>query len=181
MECGWLARRATPPNLVSVARFLLAPVILLVLFAQERGWAVVLYGLSFATDWLDGFLARRLSMESNAGRVLDPLADNVVAGAVAVALAIRGEMPWWVVGILLVRDVGLITGAVAVARHGKEMPAANTLAKITFAAVEVMVLVHLADWRVLEGPALWIGTAAALASIVFYIRTGISYGRKDAS
>ncbi len=181
MECGWLVKRATLPNLVSVARILLAPVILVMLFAQERGWAVVLYGLSLATDWLDGFLARRFSMESDAGRVLDPLADNVVAGAVAVALAIRGEMPWWVVGILLVRDVGLIAGAVAVTRRGEEMPPANVLAKVSFAAVEMMVLIHLADWRFLEGTALWTGTAAALVSVIFYVRTGFSYSRKDAS
>ncbi len=181
MESGWLIRRATPPNLVSVARFLLAPIILVVLFAQERGWALALYGLSLATDWLDGFLARRLSMVSNAGRVLDPLADNVVAGAVAIALAVQGEMPWWAVAILLIRDAGLVAGAVAVARRGEEVPAANVLAKMTFAAVEVMVLVHLADWRLLEGPALWTGTAAAVVSVVFYARTGIAYSRKDAS
>jgi len=181
MESEWLVRRATPPNLVSVARFLLAPAILVVLFAHERGWAVALFGLSLVTDWLDGFLARRLSMVSDTGRVLDPLADNVVAGSVAIALAVRGEMPWWVVAILLVRDAGLVAGAVAVARHGEEMPATNVLAKITFAAVEVMVLVHLADWRLLEGPALWAGTAAALVSVVFYARTGIGYRRKDAS
>ena len=61
------------------------------------------------------------------------------------------------------------------------MPATNVLAKVTFAVVEVMVLVYLADWQLLEGLMLWVGTAAALVSMVFYVRTGLGYGRKDAS
>ncbi len=175
----WPRTLATPPNLVSLARLLMAPVILWVFEVRGRSAAVALFGVAMLTDWLDGYLARRLNMVTDAGRVLDPLADKVVVDAVAVVLAVRGEIPVWAAVLLVVRDVGIVAGAVALAGKGGAMPASNAIGKVAFTAIGLMVLVHLADWRVVEPVALWTGVAAAVISTVSYARIGIAHSRKD--
>lgn len=171
---------ASPPNLVSLTRLVLAPCIVAALAVWGRGLATALFAVAVLTDWLDGFLARRLDMVSNAGRILDPVADKVVIDSVAVALACRGELPVWVAGLLVVRDIGIVAGALALSRGGGAVPASNTIGKIAFTVIGLMVLVHLADWSAVEPWTLWAGVGAAVVSAVSYARTGSIAGRKDA-
>jgi cardiolipin synthase len=104
-------RILTIPNLLSFARLLGVPVFLwLILGPQADGWAVVLLTVSGITDWLDGKIARATGQISRLGQLLDPLADRLYIAATILGLAIRGIIPWWLVGILLLRDV--ILGAV---------------------------------------------------------------------
>jgi cardiolipin synthase len=63
--------------------------------------------LSGVTDWLDGYLARKLDQTSKLGEILDPVADRLYILAVVVGLGVRGIVPWWVVIILPARDAFL--------------------------------------------------------------------------
>ncbi len=99
-------RILTIPNLLSFARLLGVPVFLwLILVPQADGWAVVLLTISGITDWLDGKIARATGQISRLGQLLDPLADRLYIAATLLGLAIRSIIPWWLVGILLLRDV----------------------------------------------------------------------------
>ncbi len=95
----------TLPNLLSMVRLAGVPLFLwLVLGPEWDGWALVLLMVSGFTDWLDGYLARRLDQRSTLGEILDPVADRLYILAVVVGLALREIIPWWVALLLPLRD-----------------------------------------------------------------------------
>lgn len=101
-------RALTIPNLVSVVRLAGVPLFLwLVLGPEEDGWALAVLMLSGVTDWLDGFLARKLNQTSRLGQVLDPVADRLYIFAVVVGLAWRDVIPLWLAVLLPARDLML--------------------------------------------------------------------------
>ena len=100
------ARVWTVPNAVSFLRLLGVPLFLwLVLGPEADGWALALLAVSGVTDYLDGYLARRLGQTSRLGQVLDPVADRLYILAVVIGLALRDIVPWWFAVVLPLRDV----------------------------------------------------------------------------
>jgi cardiolipin synthase len=99
-------RWLTVPNALSFVRLLGVPLFLwLLLGPQADGWALVVLVASGITDWLDGRLARALDQYSRLGELLDPLADRLYTVATLVAFLIRGIVPWWVLVLIIGRDV----------------------------------------------------------------------------
>jgi cardiolipin synthase len=101
-DAGW----RTWANLVTLIRLALLPVFLWLLFdTGHRAIAAWLLASLGATDWIDGFLARRLGQVSNIGKIIDPVADRllVIVGLFAVAAA--HGVPWWFAGTTLAREV----------------------------------------------------------------------------
>jgi cardiolipin synthase len=106
----------TLPNLLSFLRLLGVPVFLLLVLGPEAdGWALLLLAVSGVTDYLDGYLARRLGQTSVLGQALDPVADRLYILAVVVGLALRDVIPWWLAVSLPLRDV-LLWGLVPLLR-----------------------------------------------------------------
>ncbi|HEY0948554.1 CDP-alcohol phosphatidyltransferase family protein [Nocardioides sp.] len=96
----------TLPNLLSVVRLAGVPLFLwLVLGPEADGWALALLAVSGVTDFLDGYLARRLGQTSTLGQILDPVADRLYILAVVVGLALRDVIPWWAALSLPLRDL----------------------------------------------------------------------------
>lgn len=104
------------PNLLSVFRILLiAPAVLLIL-KQEYVWATAITALAVFTDGLDGFLARRFGWHTRVGGFLDPVADKLLFVSVFLALGFSGHIAWWLVALVIGRDV-LIAGGAFVYQH----------------------------------------------------------------
>lgn len=96
------------PNALSVLRLLGVPLFLwLLLVEHSDAWALVVLMVSGFTDWLDGKLARLLDQQTRLGELLDPAADRLYMIAVPIAFGIRGILPWWVIGLLIGREVVL--------------------------------------------------------------------------
>jgi cardiolipin synthase len=111
-------RVLTVPNVISFIRLLCIPLFLWLLFgADERTAAFVLLGLLGATDWVDGWIARRYDQESDLGKVLDPVADRAVLLTAAIALTADGVVPLWVGVVVLAREalISIVTLALAAA------------------------------------------------------------------
>jgi cardiolipin synthase len=112
-------RVLTVPNVLSVLRLLGIPVFLwLVLGPEADGWAVLLLMASGLTDYLDGVIARRTGQISRLGQLLDPLADRLYVIATLLGLGLRDIVPWWLVALLLGRDVVLAFTLPILRRHG---------------------------------------------------------------
>ena len=112
-------RILTIPNVLSFLRLLGVPLFLwLVLVPEADGWAFVLLVVSGATDWLDGAIARATGQISRLGQLLDPLADRLYIAATLVGLALRGIIPWWLVVVLLSRDLVLAVALALLKRRG---------------------------------------------------------------
>lgn len=94
------------PNSLSILRLAGVPLFLwLLLGPRADGWALAVLVFSAATDWLDGKLARWLNQMSKLGQLLDPAADRLYVVATLIAFLLRGIMPWWVVTVLIGREL----------------------------------------------------------------------------
>jgi cardiolipin synthase (CMP-forming) len=112
-------RILTVPNAISVARLAGVPVFLwLVLGPEADGWAVGLLIAAGASDWLDGVIARAWNQQSRLGQVLDPAADRLYIAATLTGLAVRDIIPWWLVGLLVARELVLGVALLVLRRHG---------------------------------------------------------------
>jgi len=96
--------------LLSLARGASGPVIAYWILQEQWGVAAVATLMSGATDWLDGYLARRMRLTSVLGSYLDPLGDKLLVCCVAVALAAKGLLPTWLATAVVARDAGLVGG-----------------------------------------------------------------------
>lgn len=104
----------TVPNILSLLRLAGIPVMIwLILGPGADGLAVLVLALGGFTDWLDGYLARRWHQTSRLGQMLDPIADRLYILAVLFSLALRDIIPWWLVSILVSREIliGLLVPA----------------------------------------------------------------------
>ena len=109
----------TIPNILSFARLLGVPLFLwLVLVPQADLAAFALLVVSGITDWLDGVIARATGQISRLGQLLDPLADRLYVAATLIGLALRAISPWWLVVLVLARDVVLAIMLVVLKRRG---------------------------------------------------------------
>jgi cardiolipin synthase len=107
------SRRTRPdwqtwPNLITMVRFVLIPVYVALVVAGHPGWALASLVVLGASDWADGFLARRLHQESALGKALDPIADRLAIVAIVLSLVLVGLLPWIVVAIVVAVDLALL-------------------------------------------------------------------------
>ena len=155
-------RVLTVPNVISLVRLLLVPVFALLIVRGQDGWAVAVLAVSGASDWLDGVLARRLGQVSRLGQLLDPAADRLFIIVTLVALAWSGVVPWWLLGVLVLRDVVLAVMLVVLARAGYAPLQVHLAGKAgTFALLYAFPLLLLAQWDS------WVGTVAGVVGWAF--------------
>lgn len=121
----------TIPNLISLVRLALIPVFLWLLFGKDdpfaAGW---LLGFIGATDWIDGYLARRLNQVSEVGKFLDPLADRLAVATAVVAGLVSGDLPGWFAWALIIREGLVALGALVVGLMGHTKLAVRDLGKL---------------------------------------------------
>lgn len=112
----------TVPNLITLGRLACVPLFLWLLVArEERLAAAALLAVLGATDWVDGYLARRLGQVSEVGKILDPTADRIMLLVAVLAIALDGSVPWWFAGATLAREavvsiIALVLGALGARR-----------------------------------------------------------------
>ncbi|WP_029030407.1 CDP-alcohol phosphatidyltransferase family protein [Salinarimonas rosea] len=98
----------TIPNLISVFRLLLVPVVIVAILQGNWLAAFVLFLVAGVSDGIDGWIARRFDMRSELGAVIDPLADKALLVSIYVTLAIVGAMAEWLVVLVVSRDVMIV-------------------------------------------------------------------------
>ncbi|GAA4678635.1 CDP-alcohol phosphatidyltransferase family protein [Pseudonocardia yuanmonensis] len=112
-------RVLTVPNLLSVLRLAGVPLFLwLLLGPHADGWAILVLAVGGVTDWADGKLARLLNQYSRLGELLDPAVDRLYILSALVALGVREIVPWWVVVVLVARDLVLGVCVSVLRRYG---------------------------------------------------------------
>ncbi|HLP23031.1 MAG TPA: CDP-alcohol phosphatidyltransferase family protein [Microbacteriaceae bacterium] len=113
-----LHRVLTVPNLISFARLGLVPVFLWLIVAGDYAAALIVLVIASVSDALDGWLARTLKQISNLGILLDPIADRLYILAALIGLSWRGLVPWWVLALIVSRDILLVVLALVLWRNG---------------------------------------------------------------
>lgn len=136
------ARIVTIPNILSVSRIILLPIVLLLLFKGENAAAVAVMLVSWTTDALDGYLARRLGQVSNLGRVLDHLVDKVWVGSVLVALVFIRDLPLFLAGAVILRDILILAGSGVIMKVRGSFVQSDVVGKITGFAFALMMVFY---------------------------------------
>jgi len=112
-------RILTLPNAITVVRLCTLPVFVYLLFGADDRWTAgwVLFAIG-STDWLDGYLARRLGQVSTVGKVLDPVADRLLFFVGVVSIIVDGSVPLWFAVAVLVREAAVAVGTISLAAMG---------------------------------------------------------------
>lgn len=170
---AWL----TLPNAITIVRLLLVvPIGILLIRDQAPVWTAVLVAIFGMSDWVDGFLARKLGQTSRVGELLDPVADRMGVVAIAVLLVISGHLPLWVA--LVIAGTDLLLGFFYLFHRDARIPPVNWLGKIRTAAIMVglalIVIGRIPDSDVVSLIGVMLTAVGAAAHVV----TGLGYARE---
>jgi len=167
------ASLARLPNALTLLRLALIPVFVgLMLWQDPANWPA---GLVFAgagiTDQVDGFLARRWQVESQFGKVADPLADRLMIDAAALMLWITDRLPWYAALVILGRDLIMVAGYKLVVSRGYDFEVSR-LGKLAtwvlYAAIGLVIVTDVGvDWPVWL---FWTGVGLALVAAAQYVQ-----------
>lgn len=171
-------RVVTVPNVLSAIRLALIPVFLyLLLVAHANGWAVAILLFSGGSDWADGKIARLLNQSSRLGELLDPAVDRLYMVAVPIAFGLRGIVPWWIIAVLLARDVLLAAELPVLRSRGiSALPVIYLGKAATFALMSAFPLILLGQWDALwSHVVLACGWAFLLWGLYMYLWSFVLY------
>jgi cardiolipin synthase len=149
---GTRDRVLTVPNALSVVRLLLIPVFVYLLLSTDLyGWAVAILMFSGASDWLDGKIARSFEHQgSRLGELLDPAVDRLYMVVVPVSFGVAGIVPWWIIAVLIVRDLSLAAMLPVLRTRGlSALPVTYIGKAATFALMSAFPLILLGQWDAL--------------------------------
>ena len=135
-------RILTVPNLLSISRLVMLPLVLFFLLRQEAVAAMTVMFISWFTDTLDGYLARRLKQVTNIGRALDHLVDKIWVGSVLITLVFISALPLVIAGAVLVRDLLILAGSAVVMKVKGSFVSSDVVGKITGCAVALLILFY---------------------------------------
>ncbi len=165
------------PTWITVSRLLAVPITLYFLqhpTEQERWFTVVIFLLAAGTDWLDGYLARKLNQITDLGKFLDPLVDKLLILAPLIALVELGQLPAWGVFLILTRELVIsgwrvnpnLTG-------GTNIQGANWWGKLKTVSQILAIALLIAPlpkvWIIPSLIAFWISVALTLISGIIYL------------
>ncbi|MBD3376694.1 CDP-diacylglycerol--glycerol-3-phosphate 3-phosphatidyltransferase [candidate division KSB1 bacterium] len=133
----------TLPNLISISRLIFLPFIIIQLgYNTMRGNLIVIFlmVLSGLTDYIDGFLARKMNLRSNLGRMLDPLVDKINIGVIFIFLSIYRTLPFWFVLMVIARDAIILTASLHLISKARRIGESNLLGKYTLVSYIMVML-----------------------------------------
>ena len=184
-----MASRAVPaplaqiPNALTILRLALIPVFVALVLASDGGhsWpAAIVFAVAGITDQIDGWLARRWHVESEFGKIADPLADRLMIDAAVLLLFFADRLPWAAL-LILIRDIALMSGYKFVVPRGYDF-SVSFLGKlatwILYASIGFVLVTHEGtQWPLVI---FWIGFALAVAAGVLYLVSAFQHTRRTA-
>ncbi|MHB9004577.1 MAG: CDP-alcohol phosphatidyltransferase family protein [Coriobacteriia bacterium] len=176
----------TVANVITVLRLFLVPLAFSALIGgdpDEHGRldiaAFLLYAGAASTDWLDGQIARRTGTVTAIGKAIDPLVDRLLLVSGVVGLYVIGRIEWWIVALLVTRDVWLLYGAWRLERHHLRMPV-TYIGKLTTALLLAgfsLLILNLPP-LVVSGTKFVPGTGLVYVGVALSLITAVDYTRR---
>ncbi|MFI1289923.1 CDP-diacylglycerol--glycerol-3-phosphate 3-phosphatidyltransferase [Streptomyces sp. NPDC020792] len=166
-------------NLLTMLRLLLVPCFVALMLAEGgydpawRSLAWAAFAIAMITDLFDGHLARTYDLVTDFGKIADPIADKAIMGAALICLSGLGDLPWWVTGVILGRELGITLLRFLVIRYGV-IPASRggKLKTLTQGVAVGMYVLALTGW--LATLRFWVMAAAVVLTVI----TGLDYVRQ---
>lgn len=174
----------TVPNLITLARILLTPLVIILLIQKRYDTALLVFVLAGLSDLADGLIARHWEQRSPLGTFLDPLADKLLLVSSFVTLSIYRLVPSWLTVLVISRDAVLVLGALLLKLFDYPIVIRPTLAGKTAAAsqmVTVLLVLLARQWAFpplfLKGWFVFVGLLTAVSGIQ-YLANGLKVGNR---
>ncbi|TVL92663.1 CDP-diacylglycerol--glycerol-3-phosphate 3-phosphatidyltransferase [Streptomyces sp. SAJ15] len=166
-------------NILTMVRLLLVPGFVLLMLHNGgydpawRSFAWAAFAIAMITDLFDGHLARRYNLVTDFGKIADPIADKAIMGAALICLSALSDLPWWVTGVILFREIGITLMRFWVIKHGV-IPASRggkmkTLAQGTAVGMYILAL---------TGPLATLRAWVMAVAVALTVLTGLDYVRQ---
>jgi CDP-diacylglycerol--glycerol-3-phosphate 3-phosphatidyltransferase len=166
-------------NLLTMLRLLLVPGFVALMLADGgydpawRSFAWAAFAVAMITDLFDGHLARTYNLVTDFGKIADPIADKAIMGAALICLSCLGDLPWWVTGVILGRELGITLLRFVVIRYGVIPASRGGKLKTLAQGIAVgMYILALTGW--LATARFWVMAVAVALTVV----TGLDYVRQ---
>ena len=164
------------PTWITVSRLLGVPIVLVALLepTDYRRWLSVVAFVIFAgTDWLDGYLARRLNQVTDLGKFLDPLVDKLLVLAPLIALVGLGEVPAWGVFLILARELAISGWRVNPTFQQGKVPGAGIWGKaktvVQIVAIALLLAPLTGEWQLIGVGLFWVAVVLTWVSGLVYL------------
>jgi len=138
----------TMPNVLSFLRLLMIPlIVLLMVNVNDDLFPILLAIYIFAVflDFLDGFIARRFSQESELGKIIDPLADKFLVLSILATLTVKFDFPLWLAVFIILRDILILWASVLLYRGRRIVKPSLVVGKFTFGLLSLLIFVFIVD------------------------------------
>ena len=165
----------TIPNLVSVVRLALIPILWWWMASDRVAAAGWLLGIIGATDWIDGYLARRLNQVSEVGKFLDPLADRIAVAVAVIGGLVFDILPAWFAWAIIIREAIIGVGALAIAARARAKLDVRQLGKLATALLYGSVAWYFVGKGTPFDPLVWLAWATGIPGLILYYVVGYQY------
>ena len=165
------------PNAISLLRIFTAPILILLLISPDKKTnliAAIVFAVASLTDWLDGYLARKMGLETTFGKFLDPLADKLLIATALVMLIPMGRVPVWMAALIIGREIA-VTGLRAVVSREGVVISASRLGKYKKVFQIISVIALLVHYKFLGIDFHIVGTAFLWIALAFTLWSGVDY------
>lgn len=163
-------------NILTLSRIFLTPFLVVILLTKFEGkeiWGLAIFLLASATDWFDGYIARKRNTVTNFGMLLDPLADKLLIASAFISLVELKVVPAWIAVIIIGREIAVTGLRSVIALKGNAMPSSN-LGK-TKMFLEVVTISLLILGRKHMGEFFFIGQALLIGTMLIAIFSAVEY------
>ena len=132
------------PNILTIGRILITPLFIILLFYDHpyaKSWALFIFVTAMLTDIFDGYYARKYNLVTDYGRFLDPLADKVMVLSALISFAVMDVIPFWMVSLIIFRDVFVTGLRVAMSSKNKTMVTSRIAKRKTLSQVLIIIFI----------------------------------------
>jgi cardiolipin synthase len=173
-------RMFTIPNQITLLRLIFVPFFAFLTLHGRYDYALALAVLAAASDFADGWVARTFHQQSSLGIALDPVADKVLMGAAYIVMSVCGLLPWWLTFLVLIRDAGILGGALLAILFSGYRPLPPTYAGKASTVGQLAAVVAAIAWKaelpyispVLVEACIYVAAALTIISGLHYLITG---------
>ena len=146
------------PNTLTVIRILLLPVVVWRFVVGDATGALIAYLAAMLTDALDGIIARKFNQITALGKLLDPLADKLSLVTLLGLFVSDGQIPLWVLAIILLKEAAMVIGGVY----------ALPIGKVTTVVFVLSIVARFLSWTQIADTLLWISVALSMVALIWY-------------
>ncbi len=146
--CFAMGTILTLPNVLSFLRLLMIPLIIVLMVNVNDTlfpYLLAIYIIAVFLDFLDGFIARRFSQESELGKILDPLADKFLVLAILITLTLKFDFPLWLAAFIILRDILILWASVVLYRDKRIVKPSLVVGKFTFGLLSLLIFIFILD------------------------------------